>query len=191
MDSNDSNVGLAISPDGTKVFASVCSQTAQTGMLVVIDAAQLTMIGSPIILQSNLPNSIAIVSPDNSHVFIGFEDPRSSLSAVLAYQITGSTTTPLRLAGQFNLPNGELVQGVAASIDSKCIYVLSTDMSDPTAQCVLTMVEIATMAAVGTPTDLIGTWLCVNPVTVSADGTAIYIVSGRTWWLSPEMGQLT
>lgn len=171
--------GIAVSPDGSRVYAGAVGQNVTTSVITVIDAVKFSIIGQSPAL-GDAPVAIA-VTPDSSHVLAAVGQNGINLS-VMVFKVTTDPSNPLQLVGSFPNPGGNSPQGLALSPDGSCMYLVTEDNN---LNGIVTVADISSLSAIGTS---ISFGLLPLYIAVSGDGSKIFVTTGRDnklWLLVP------
>ena len=172
----NSGGGLAISSDGSKLFA--CAG-GSSNTIVVIDAATFAVVGRSGQLD-DVPNDVAVVTRQGeTHVFVAVGDLVSWLSV---FKLSNDPNSPLVFRGNYQL-SYQNYSGMAFSADGSCLLLVTRDFGQEL-KGKITTVDIDTLTATG-PSVYVGS-LPFTPA-VSGDGLRIFV----TAWKDDKLSLLT
>jgi YVTN family beta-propeller protein len=165
-------LGIAVSPDRSKVYVTYAEGDARYGIHVgvsVIDTATSTVDGGTMLgvgLAEVLSSSSGVaVSPDGSKVYapvFGFFDGYARKVAVIDTATNTVSAT---------IPVGPSPTGVAVSPDGSKVYVVTTNPLDGTST--VSVIDTATNTVVGLP---IPVGSGASGIAVTPDGSKVYVV---------------
>jgi YVTN family beta-propeller protein len=156
-------IGVAVTPDGSKVYVANLNLFGAFGTVSVIDTATNTVVGSPITVGSNLHPFGVAVTPDGSKVYVtnfGSADPATNAVSVIDTVTNTVVGSPI--------PVGKDPTGVAVTPDGSKVYVANHNGNT------VSVIATATNTVVGSPIP-VGT-LPVG-VAVTPDGSKVYVAN--------------
>jgi hypothetical protein len=165
---------VAVSDDGSLLYAVAEVDNSSQGFIAVIDASKISIVGEPIGINGS-PSFVILAA---GGVFVACVNSDST-STIFSFTFAGSKLVP---ASQFQIPG--MVFGMGASADGEYLYVLSAGDDGNISVSAFSSVSfdgVGTPSVLGQPPEYVAPVL----LPVSSDGTKVLVnpFSGSTLWI--------